>query len=156
MAASERLTYRQIADRFGLATPDAGRMKAKREEAKGRWTIDRGNHPGATVYVEIPLEDIPAAPPERAEPSPPTPATEPPTPDVSAFAPIAAELEAQRIRADTLADRLIEEATSHAATRAELELADRAGMNLTERLKETRDALAKERARGWFDKLWNG
>lgn len=68
----ERLTYRQIAERMGI-TPDAARMKAKREAKAGRWRLIHGNHPSEAVHVDVPVGTLVKV--ERPEPSPPTPPT---------------------------------------------------------------------------------
>lgn len=52
-----RLTYRQLAEHFGIS-PDAARMKAKRKVKAGRWAIIPGNHPSDTVHVELPAADL--------------------------------------------------------------------------------------------------
>ena len=53
----QRLSYRDIADHFGISA-DAARMKARRKAKAGRWRIIPGNHPNDTVLVEIPVEDL--------------------------------------------------------------------------------------------------
>jgi hypothetical protein len=72
--AKHRLTYRELAEHFGISA-DAARMKAKRKAKAGRWAIIPGNHPSDTVRVELPAEDlhervgrerIKRSPPERS------------------------------------------------------------------------------------------
>ena len=55
------LTYKQLAERIGVSV-DAARMKAKRENKKGRWQIIAGNHPSDKVTVIIPEIDLNAQP----------------------------------------------------------------------------------------------
>lgn len=57
MGDTERLTYRELADRLGIKQ-HAARMRASRQVAKGRWRIVPGNHPGAAVLVELPIADL--------------------------------------------------------------------------------------------------
>jgi hypothetical protein len=52
-----RLTYRELAEHFGISA-DAARMKAKRRVKAGRWAIIPGNHPSDTVRVELPVDDL--------------------------------------------------------------------------------------------------
>jgi hypothetical protein len=51
-----RVTYREIAERFGIGVEGA-RLKAKRRAAKGLWRIVPGNHPQDAVRVEVPEEE---------------------------------------------------------------------------------------------------
>lgn len=52
-----RLTYRELADRFGLSL-DAAKMKARRAAKAGQWRIVQGNYPNAPVSVELPTAAI--------------------------------------------------------------------------------------------------
>ncbi len=54
---TERLSYRELAERLGIS-PDAARMKAKRKVKAGVWRLIPGNHPSDRVTVEIPANDL--------------------------------------------------------------------------------------------------
>jgi DNA-binding Lrp family transcriptional regulator len=54
---TERLSYRELAERLGIS-PDAARMKAKRRIKAGAWRLIPGNHPSDRVTVEIPANDL--------------------------------------------------------------------------------------------------
>lgn len=59
MAATElvQVTYREIAERFGIGIEGA-RIKAKRRAAKGEWRLIPGNHPQDIVRVEMPADEF--------------------------------------------------------------------------------------------------
>lgn len=80
-----RMTYRQIAEHFGIGL-DSARIKAQRHIRAGRWKLIPGNYPGALVVVELPVESLkvlsrPAAGGKRAAAAPPQ-APPPPAPPV--------------------------------------------------------------------------
>ena len=54
MAEFELMTYREVADKFGLKSPDAARVKVKR----AGWKTRPGNHPNATLFIEVPHSAI--------------------------------------------------------------------------------------------------
>src|SRR4051794_28689162 len=54
-------TYREIADHFGLSSPEKGRQKAKRSE----WPIEPQNHPADPVRVRVPQAAWEGAPRSR-------------------------------------------------------------------------------------------
>lgn len=112
----DRLTYREIAARLAI-TPDAARMKAKREAKAGRWRIIPGNHPNDPVHVDVPLGTLPEDPPERA--AAPVPA---PMPNGSSeWAGFARALQA---RVEHLTDQLLVEKDAHSRTLSELAAAE--------------------------------
>jgi hypothetical protein len=110
------VTYREIAERFGIGVEGA-RLKTKRRAAKGLWRIVPGNHPQDVVRVEVPEEEW--ATPNVPRPTPPhdgAPSNPPTTPpqqdsqrreanDLEPLAEIISELTA---RSAALTDRLIE------------------------------------------------
>lgn len=59
-----RMTYRQLAEHFGIGV-DSARIKATRHVKAGRWKLLPGNYPGAIAVVELPTEHLkrPAKPP---------------------------------------------------------------------------------------------
>lgn len=161
MTETARLTYRELQRKFGLSSPDAARMRAKREAAKGNWRIIPGNHPQDPVHVEIPIADIPEAPPERpAPPSPPTPPGLPPAETVMEEA-LAFALERALERGADLADRLGNEKEAHGLTKVELaeaaarERALLAELSQVDKLYERAvDKMVKMRRASWWDRLW--
>lgn len=72
MATAElvQVTYREIAERFGIGIEGA-RIKAKRRAAKGEWRLIPGNHPQDIVRVEMPAEELRVGPikPQRSPPN---------------------------------------------------------------------------------------
>ncbi len=79
--AKHRLTYRELAEHFGISA-DAARMKAKRKAKAGRWVIIPGNHPSDTVRVELPADDLhERVGRERIRRSPPERSTRTPDPE---------------------------------------------------------------------------
>ena len=65
-----RVTYREIAERFGIGIEGA-RLKAKRRAAKGLWRIIPGNHPQDPIRIEMPAADFlpPNSGPQRGAPN---------------------------------------------------------------------------------------
>ena len=57
MAETIRLTYRELAERLGIAL-DSARIKAGRHARSGRWRLIDGNYPGAPKLVELPEADL--------------------------------------------------------------------------------------------------
>ncbi len=161
--STTRLTYRQLGERLGI-TPDAARMKAKREAKKpgATWRLIPGNHPSDPVHVELPEAELPDAPPERSPPSDPTPPTvEPlPLPTVD-LAPIAAELAGARQEIARVTGLLIEETRAHGDTRASLaEAQARAGLLERETIDQAdaigrlSDALRSERNKTLWQRIF--
>ena len=62
------VTYREIAERFGIGVEGA-RIRAKRRAAKGLWRIIPGNHPQDVVRVEVPEDEWAASNVGRLTPS---------------------------------------------------------------------------------------
>lgn len=118
MAVTElvQVTYREIAERFGIGIEGA-RIKAKRRAAKGEWRLIPGNHPQDIVRVEMPADEfrLGAIKPLRVAPHDtadglPTPASpqEPQrrdTNDLEALVEIVSQLTAQ---SQSMTERLIE------------------------------------------------
>jgi len=178
-----RVTYREIAERFGIGIEGA-RLKAKRRAAKGLWRIIPGNHPQDVVRVEIPEEEWagpnvprPADPHEGApaispQPTPPNDPQRRETNDLEALVELISQLHAQSA---AMTDRLVDaergraEAEKDAAiVRAALEAAEARLANMQEQhiseLKGVRERmeaeassaraeLAEWKARPWWRRL---
>jgi DNA repair exonuclease SbcCD ATPase subunit len=111
-----QVTYREIAERFGIGIEGA-RLKAKRRAAKGEWRIIPGNHPQDIVRVEMPANEFRAGPnkPPRTPPHAQNEggATDPPqqepqrrdTNDLEALVEVVSQLTAQ---SQAMTERLIE------------------------------------------------
>jgi hypothetical protein len=105
---TERLSYRELADRLSIS-PDAARMKAKRRIKAGLWRLIPGNHPSDRVMVEVPTNDLgvqhsrggTVRPEQRAEQTPEH------IPNGIAER-LLDELAAARARNENLTDKLIE------------------------------------------------
>jgi hypothetical protein len=160
-AQTVRVTYREIAERFGIGIEGA-RLKAKRRAAKGVWRIIPGNHPLDAVRIEMPESDFGSVP-QRGPPHATvegTPTSRPPhdperqdqrrdTHDLDALVEIVSQLTAQT---QAITDRLIEAERARAdaerdsaVVRAELKSAETRLMALQEshlsELKALRDRL---------------
>jgi hypothetical protein len=73
------VTYREIAERFGIGVEGA-RLKAKRRAAKGLWRIVPGNHPQDVVRIEVPEDEWASSNVLRpTDPNVGTPSTSPTT-----------------------------------------------------------------------------
>jgi hypothetical protein len=161
-----RVTYREIAERFGIGIEGA-RLKAKRRAAKGLWRIIPGNHPQDVVRVEVPDEEWanpnvprPADPHEGApttspQPTQPNDAQRRETNDLEALVELISQLHAQFA---AMTERLVNaergraEAEKEAAiVRAALDAAEAQLAALQEHqlseLKEVRARLEAEAAR---------
>jgi hypothetical protein len=161
-----RVTYREIAERFGIGVEGA-RLKAKRRAAKGLWRIVPGNHPQDVVRVEVPDEEWAAPnvgrPTDPNDGTPSNPPTTPPqhdtqrrdTNDLEALVELISQLHAQSA---AMTNRLVDaergraEAEKEAAIiRASLEAAEDRLTVMQERhlaeLKSVRDQMESETAR---------
>jgi hypothetical protein len=155
--AKHRLTYRELAEHFGISA-DAARMKAKRKAKAGRWAIIPGNHPSDTVRVELPAVDLDERvggerKPVRGERSPRTPEPERTNGNperlltaLEQIMPMTEQLltanrEAQTRIAD-LTDQLLASQNAHAADRAELAAAEMREMGTKAELERALEDLA--------------
>jgi hypothetical protein len=132
------VTYREIAERFGIGVEGA-RLKAKRRAAKGLWRIVPGNHPQDVVRVEVPEDEWTT----RNEPRPTapyegTPTTPPPqepqrrdTNDLEVLVEIISQLTAH---SKAITDRLIEAERNKAEAEKSTAIAQMAVQEMEKRL----------------------
>ncbi len=105
---SERLSYRELADRLGVS-PDAARMKAKRKVKAGLWRIIPGNHPSDRVLVELPANDLGVRASRVGTVQPTRTPEQTPEHTTNSIADrLLDELAAARARNDHLTDKLLE------------------------------------------------
>ncbi|HWI04777.1 MAG TPA: hypothetical protein VNT52_13285 [Acidimicrobiales bacterium] len=153
-----RVTYREIAERFGIGIEGA-RLKAKRRAAKGLWRIIPGNHPQDVVRVEMPEAEFAEgqdAPRRGAahEPNEGTPTTPPQqgdqgrdTNDLVALVDVISQLSAQAL---AMTERLIAAERAKAIAEGETAIA-RAALEAIEarmRVLESENAASLETLRG--------
>ena len=147
-----QVTYREIAERFGIGIEGA-RIKAKRRAAKGVWRIIPGNHPQDIVRVEIPKDEFEgASAPQRGAThiAPDSPPSAPPQQepqrreanDLELWVEVIAQLTAQ---SQAMTDRLIEAERAKAEAEKETAL-NRAAL-------ENAEAKIKAMAQGHFTEL---
>ncbi len=169
------VTYREIADRFGIGIEGA-RIKAKRRAAKGQWRIIPGNHPQDIVRVEVPEDEW--ATPNVPRPTPPnngvptsSPQQEPQRRDTNDLEPLVELISQLHAQSAALTNRVVDaergraEAEKEAAIiRVSLEAAEARLTALQEQhlseLKAVRDQMSAEaeKARGeladWRGRSW--
>ena len=101
-----RMTYRQLAEHFGIGV-DSARIKATRHVRAGRWKLIPGNFPGAVSVVELPTEHLKAPSAPERTPTPRSSSAPPVAPPADAV--LAAELERARAELrDEQQDRAVE------------------------------------------------
>ena len=151
-----RVTYREMADRFGIGIEGA-RLKAKRRAAKGLWRIIPGNHPQDPIRIEMPAADflppntsLRCGEPHKADVGVPTSPTEAPLQapnsrdpnDLAVLVEVVSRLTAQ---AADLTERLLQAEQGRAGAETEAAVARERAEGLQAQLEGLRAVLDVER-----------